>query len=349
MASARRLTSFSHGAGCGCKLGPDQLAEVLAGVSLPAPPRELLVGTDTGDDAAVWRLPDGRGLVATLDYFTPIVDDPYDWGRIAATNALSDVYAMGGTPFLGLNIVNWPIDDLPAEMLARVLQGGVDAATGAGVAVVGGHSITDPEPKYGMVVVGSVDPERMITNATARPGDRLYLTKSLGLGIISTAVKRGVATDELTATAVDLMTTTNAAGSAAMVEARASAATDVTGFGLLGHLHKMLLASGCGASVRAGDVPLIDGVRELARDGVVPGGTQRNHAFVDAATDWAELDLDEQLVLADAQTSGGLLIATADPEALETALVAREVPVACIGEVVEVAAGTVRVEGRLAG
>ena len=344
----RRLTSFSHGAGCGCKLGPEQLAEVLAGVSLPAPPDELLVGTDTGDDAAVWRLPDGRGLVATLDYFTPIVDDPYDWGRIAATNAMSDVYAMGGTPFLGLNIVNWPIDDLPAEMLARVLQGGVDAATAAGVAVVGGHSITDPEPKYGMVVVGSVDPDRMLTNATARPGDRLYLTKPLGLGIISTAVKRGVATDELTATAVDLMTTTNAAGSTAMVEAGASAATDITGFGLLGHLHKMLLASGCGAVVGAGDVPLIDGVRGLARDGVVPGGTQRNHDFVEAATDWAGLDDEEQLVLADAQTSGGLLIATPDPEALEAALAARGVPVASIGEVVEGAAGTIRVEGRLA-
>jgi selenide,water dikinase len=349
MSPERRLTSFSHGAGCGCKLGPGQLAEVLAGVSLPPPPGELLVGTDTGDDAAVWLLPDGRGLVATLDYFTPIVDDPYDWGRIAATNAMSDVYAMGGTPFLGLNIVNWPIDDLPAQMLARVLQGGVDAATGAGVAVVGGHSITDPEPKYGMVVVGSVDPDRMLTNATARPGDRLYLTKPLGLGIISTAVKRGVATDELTATAVDLMTTTNAAGSAAMVEAGASAATDITGFGLFGHLHKMLVASGCGAVVRADHVPLIDGVRGLARDGVVSGGTQRNRDFVDASTDWAQLDQEEQLVLADAQTSGGLLIATPDPEALEAALAARGVPVAQIGTVVEGRAGTIRVEGRLAG
>ena len=275
MGPERRLTSFSHGAGCGCKLGPDQLAEVLAGVSLPAPPGELLVGTDTGDDAAVWRLPDGRGLVATLDYFTPIVDDPYDWGRIAATNAMSDVYAMGGTPFLGLNIVNWPIDDLPTEMLARVLQGGVDAATDAGVAVVGGHSITDPEPKYGMVVVGSVDPDRMLTNASARPGDRLYLTKPIGLGIISTAVKRGVAPDEMTATAVDLMTTTNAAGSAAMVEAGASAATDITGFGLLGHLHKMLDASGCGAIVRAGACPADRrGTRARARR----GGARRHPA-----------------------------------------------------------------------
>jgi selenide,water dikinase len=349
MEGGRRLTSFSHGAGCGCKLGPDQLAEVLRGVSLPTAPPELLVGTDTGDDAAVWRTSDGHALVATLDYFTPIVDDPYDWGRIAATNAMSDVYAMGGTPFLGLNIVNWPVDDLPTEMLGRVLQGGVDAATGAGVAVVGGHSITDPEPKYGMVVVGSVDPDRMFTNASARPGDRLYLTKPLGLGIISTAVKRGVAPADLITTAVDLMTTTNAAGAAAMVEAQASAATDITGFGLLGHLHKMLLASGCGATVRAGDVPLIDGVRGLARDGVVPGGTQRNHDFVDAATDWAGLDREEQLVLADAQTSGGLLIATPDPEALEAALTARGVLVAPIGEVVLGPAGSIRVEGRLAG
>ncbi len=349
MDPGRRLTSYSHGAGCGCKLGPDQLAEVLHGVVLPAAPDELLVGTDTGDDAAVWRLPDGRGLVATLDYFTPIVDDPYDWGRIAATNAMSDVYAMGGTPFLGLNIVNWPVDDLPTEMLGRVLQGGVDAATGAGVAVVGGHSITDPEPKYGMVVVGSVDPDRMFTNAAARAGDHLFLTKPLGLGIISTAVKRGVAPDALIATAVDLMTTTNAAGSAAMVEARASAATDVTGFGLLGHLHKMLLASGAGAVVRAGAVPLIDGVRGLARDGVVPGGTQRNHDFVDAGTDWAGLDREEQLVLSDAQTSGGLLIATPDPVALEAALASRGVLAAPVGEVVVGPAGSIRIEGRLAG
>ena len=281
-----RLTSFSHGAGCGCKLGPDDLAGVLAGLSLPSLPREVLVSAETGDDAAVWSLPDGRALVATLDYFTPIVDDPYDWGRIAATNAMSDVYAMGGAPFLGLNIANWPVDDLPLEMLGQVLQGGIDAAAKAGVAVIGGHSITDPEPKYGMVVLGFVDPERMLTNAAARPGDRLYLTKPLGLGMISTAVKRGVATQEHLATAVDLMTTTNAAGAEAMVDAGASAATDVTGFGLLGHLHKMLLASGHAATVDAAAVPVIPGVGELARGGVVPGGTQRNHAFVDPSTDW---------------------------------------------------------------
>jgi selenide,water dikinase len=344
----RTLTSFSHGAGCGCKLGPDQLAAVLGGLSLPPAGGDLLVGTDTGDDAAVWRLPDGSALVATLDFFTPIVDDPYDWGRIAATNAMSDVFAMGGRPFLGLNIVNWPIDELPEEQLARVLQGGIDAAAAAGVAVAGGHSITDPEPKYGMVVLGLLDPGRMLTNATARPGDRLYLTKPLGLGIVSTALKRGMAGAELVTTAVDLMTTTNAAASEAMVEANASAATDVTGFGLLGHLRKMLLASGFAAVVDAGRVPVLDGVLGLAGADVVPGGTQRNHASVDPSTDWGALELPEQLVLGDAQTSGGLLIATPHPDALEAALAEREVPLARIGEVVEGPAGSIQLTGRLA-
>ena len=166
----RRLTSFSHGAGCGCKLGPEQLSNVLSTLAMPSFSDEVLVGNDTGDDAAVVRLPDGQGLIATLDFFTPIVDAPYDWGRIAATNALSDVYAMGGTPFLALNIVNWPTDDLPLEMLGEVLQGGIDVATKAGVAVAGGHSITDPEPKYGMVALGLTDPDRIVRNSTlARP------------------------------------------------------------------------------------------------------------------------------------------------------------------------------------
>jgi selenide,water dikinase len=347
MQTERRLTSFSHGAGCGCKLGPDQLADVLGGLTLPVPPGDLLVATDTGDDAAVWRLDDGRALVATLDYFTPIVDDPYDWGRIAATNAMSDVYAMGGVPFLGLNIVNWPVDDLPMSMLGRVLQGGADAASAAGVAVVGGHSITDPEPKFGMVVLGFVDPGRMVTNAAARPGDHLYLTKPIGLGMIATALKRGLAPPALVETAVELMTTTNAAASDAMLAAGVRAGTDITGFGLLGHLHKLLLASACAARIDATGVPVIDGVRELARDGVVPGGTQRNHDFVRDATDWGALPESEQLILADAQTSGGMLLATADPHALERELQARSLPVERIGRLVDGTAGTVRVAGRL--
>lgn len=347
MDPAAHLTSFSHGAGCGCKLGPDALAGLLAELSMPAMPDDVLVGTDTGDDAAVWLLDDDRALVATLDYFTPIVDDPYDWGRIAATNAMSDVYAMGGTPFLGLNIANWPVDDLPMDLLARVLQGGIDAAAKAGVAVLGGHSITDPEPKYGMVVLGFVDPHRMLTNAGVRSGDHLFLTKPLGLGIISTAIKRSSATPEHLRVAVDLMTTTNAAPAVAMVEAGAGAATDVTGFGLMGHLHKMLLASGCAATLRAGEVPVIPGVLELARAGVVPGGTERNLAFVTGSTDPGSLDRAEQLVLADAQTSGGLLIATHHPDALVAALADGSVLIADIGVAEPGDAGAITVTGHL--
>jgi selenide, water dikinase len=334
MQTERRLTSYSHGAGCGCKLGPEQLSEVLGTLSLPGVPSEVLVAADTGDDAAVYALDEDRALVATLDFFTPIVDDPYDWGRIAATNAMSDVYAMGGTPFLGLNIVSWPIDDLPAEMLGRVLQGGADAAGAVGVPVLGGHSITDPEPKFGMVVLGFVDPRRMLRNSTAVAGDALVLTKPLGLGMISTAVKRGVATDEMLITAVELMTTPNRAASEAVNEVGADAATDVTGFGLLGHLHRMLLASGVAAEIDASAVPLIDGALDLARSGVVPGGTQRNHAFVAPHVDWGDLDEPEQLLLADAQTSGGLLVATDRPDEMVESMRTRGVMSAVIGSVV---------------
>ena len=347
MLAERRLTSFSHGAGCGCKLGPSDLASLLSSLDLPAPAAEVLVGTDTGDDAAVVRLPGGQALIATLDFFTPIVDDPYDWGRIAATNALSDVYAMGGRPLLALNIVNWPVDDLPLEMLGRVLQGGIDVASAAGVAVLGGHSITDPEPKYGMVAIGLVEPERVVRNSAARAGDHLFLTKPIGLGIVSTAVKRGVATEDLVARAVELMTTLNDRAAEAMLEAGAVAATDVTGFGLMGHLHRMLAASGVAARVDASAVPVIEGVLPLARDGVVPGGTARNHAYVDPHVDWGALERPERMALADAQTSGGLLVAAADAGRLVAALRARDVPFARIGEVVEGPAGRIDVTGRL--
>jgi selenide, water dikinase len=341
----RRLTSFSHGAGCGCKLGPDQLAEVLGGLSLPDVSSDVLVAADTGDDAAVYRIDDDRALVATLDFFTPIVDDPYDWGRIAATNAMSDVYAMGGTPFLGLNIVSWPVDDLPLEMLGRVLQGGIDAASGVGFPVLGGHSITDPEPKYGMVVLGFVDPRRMLRNSTAVTGDTLVLTKPLGLGMISTAVKRGVATEDMLATAVDLMVTPNQVASEAVMEVGADAATDITGFGLLGHLCRMLLASGYGAEIDAGAVPMIRGALDLARSGLVAGGTRRNHAYVDPRVSWGGLAEPEQLLLADAQTSGGLLVATREPEELRAAFDARAVSSAVVGRVIDGVPGAVAVTG----
>jgi len=343
----RRLTSFSHGAGCGCKLGPSDLETVLGTLSLPGVTEDVLVAADTGDDAAVVRIADGQALIATLDFFTPIVDDPYDWGRIAATNALSDVYAMGGRPLLALNIVSWPVDDLPLEMLGQVLQGGIDAASKAGAHVLGGHSITDPEPKYGMVALGLADASRVVRNSTAVPGARLFLTKPLGLGIVSTALKRGTAEPDLVERAVDLMTTLNDAAAEAMVAAGAVAATDVTGFGLLGHLHRMLSASGVAATVDASAVPVLPGVLDLARPDVVPGGTKRNHAFVSPWTDWGELTVPEQMVLADAQTSGGLLIVATDADRLTTELTARRVPIAEIGAVTEGPAGRIAVTGRL--
>jgi selenide,water dikinase len=344
----RRLTSFSHGAGCGCKLGPDDLLTVLEGVTLPPMSADVLVAADTGDDAAVYRLPSGEGLIATLDFFTPIVDDAYDWGRIAATNALSDVYAMGGRPLLALNIVNWPVDDLPLAMLAQVLQGGVDVATAEGVVVAGGHTITDPEPKYGMVALGLVAPDAVVRNSTAPAGAALYLTKPLGLGIVSTAIKRGLADDELVEAAIALMTTTNRAAAEAMRDADAEAATDVTGFGLLGHLHRMLEASGAGAELDAGTIPLMDPrILDLARRDVVPGGTKRNLAYVRMHTDFGDLPEPERLILADAQTSGGLLIAAKHKPSMEAALRDHDVPFARIGTVVAGTPGTLRITGSL--
>jgi selenide,water dikinase len=343
-----RLSKFSHGAGCACKLGPGDLAEVMSHLARPAMPEAVLVASDTGDDAAVYLLPGGQALVLTVDFFTPIVDDPYDWGRIAAANALSDVYAMGGTPALALNLVGWPRDDLPLDLLVRVLEGGSAIASKAGVAVVGGHTITDPEPKYGMAVTGFVDPNRLVRNSTAPAGATLYLTKPLGLGVISTAIKRGVANEEQIWLAVETMTELNAEASEAMVEAGADAATDVTGFGLLGHLRGMLHASGVAAVVDAGAVDILPGVVDLARDGVIPGGTRRNHEFVTPWVTWGELDEVEQLILADAQTSGGLLIASSTPGALEAAFGSRGLHLQRIGRTEEGSPGRIRVTGRVA-
>ena len=315
-----RLTQFSHGAGCACKLSPADLRTVLGlvrAVSAPDDPN-LLVGFDTSDDAAVYRLRDDLAVVVTTDFFTPIVDDPYDWGRIAATNALSDVYAMGGAPLLALNLVGWPREGLPFDLLARVLDGGGDVVREAGALVGGGHSIDDAEPKFGLAVVGTVDPARVLTNREARVGDALVLTKPIGLGVISTAVKRKAGSAELLAEAVRLMTTLNAGARDAALALGDSvhAATDVTGFGLLGHLREMLAGSGLAADVQAAAVPVIDGVRELVAAGMVAGGTLRNHAFVSDTVDWGALAVEEQLLLADAQTSGGLLLAV-DPDAAD--------------------------------
>ena len=344
-----RLTSFSHGAGCACKLGPSQLHEVLTTLEPLPVPLELLVGNETGDDAAVYRLSEDQALVATLDFFTPIVDDAYDWGRIAATNALSDVYAMGGRPIFALNIVAWPVDDLPLDLLGEVLRGGRDVAAAASIPVAGGHSITDPEPKYGMVALGLAHPDRIARNSRVPAGATLILTKPLGLGMISTAIKQGLASSELTRAAVDVMTTLNREASEAMLEVAAEAATDVTGFGLLGHLHEMLLASGVSARIDAGAVPFIPGAVALAREGVVAGGTRRNLEYVAPYVEWGELDEPQRLLLADAQTSGGLLIATTRPDDLVAALDGRGQVHATVGITEAGTPGLISVSGHVDG
>jgi selenide,water dikinase len=344
-----RLTELSHGAGCACKLAPHDLADVLGRLERPTLPAEVLVSAETMDDAAVFRLPDGSALVQSVDFFTPIVDDPFDWGRIAATNALSDLYAMGARPILALNLVAWPVEDLPLDLLARVLEGGAKVAAEAGVAIVGGHSIHDPEPKYGMAVSGLADADRILRNSTAREGARLVLTKPIGTGIISTAVKRGVAEPSQVQAAIDLMTTLNGAASDAILEVGADAVTDVTGFGLLGHLHEMLSASGVAAEVDAGAVPVLPGVMVLARRAVVPGGTRSNREYLDPWVDWGKLPDEQRLILADAQTSGGLLVAVAEQglEGLRAALDSRGVTGAEIGRVVDGDPGRIAVRGRL--
>jgi selenide,water dikinase len=344
-----RLTSLSHGAGCACKLGPSQLGDVLDLLGPSVPSDRVVVSEASGDDAAVYRLPDGTGLVLTIDFFTPLVDDPFDWGRIAAANALSDVYAMGGTPTLALNVAGWPVDVLPLEMLADVLRGGRAVADVAGIAVVGGHTITtEKEPLYGLVAAGLVDLDAIIRNTEARPGMSLVLTKPIGIGMITTAAKRGVASDEQVRAAVDTMTALNADASRAAVANGVRAGTDVTGFGLVGHLRKMLDASGYAATIDAAAVPVLNGVLELAQRDVVAGGTKRNHAWVNATTDWAACTVPEQIVLADAQTSGGLLLATADADALLVVLAAAGSAAWVIGVVTDGEPGHVAVGGRLA-
>ena len=269
---------------------------------------DLLVGSGTGDDAAVYRLDDKIGLVLTVDFFTPITDDPYEFGLVAAANSLSDVYAMGGRPLVALNVVGFPAA-LAGEMLGDVLRGGYDKAAEAQCLIVGGHTVDDNEPKYGLSVVGLVEPGRQVTNAGARPGDVLVLTKPLGTGIVATGCKAGVAPPGSVETAVEIMATLNRAASEAMMEVGVNACTDVTGFGLMGHLTGMLRASGVSATLSASSIPVLPGVAELLEQGVAPGGTHRNQAGVEEYVDWDDaVSEDDRLLLCDAQTSGGLLI-----------------------------------------
>jgi selenide,water dikinase len=298
-----RLTQYASGGGCACKIPPGELEQLVRGLTSHSSP-DLLVGLDDGDDAAVVRIDQRTAVVATADFFTPVVDDAYDWGRIAAANALSDVYAMGGRPVVAVNLVGWPRERLPKELLGEVLRGGSDVAAKAACFVAGGHSIDDPEPKYGMAVTGLVDPDLLLRNDSAVAGLPLTLTKPLGVGVLN---NRHKSTGEVFAHAVESMASLNRDAAGAALAAGARAATDVTGFGLLGHLYKMMRASGTTAVVDAASVPYLDGAREALRDGYVSGGTRRN-------LDWVRPDLssavgpDELLLLADAQTSGGLLV-----------------------------------------
>ena len=277
------------------------------------------MGVATGDDAAVYRLDDGRALVVTADFITPVVDDARMWGRVAAANAVSDVYAMGGRPLLALNLVGWNSEELSIDLLAEVLLGAQDVASEGGFVIAGGHTVDDPEPKFGLAVVGEADPDRLLTNTGFRPGDVLVLTKPLGIGVITTAIKDGTAPDDVVHGALDCMTRLNAEAARVALDAGATGATDVTGFGLLGHLGRAVMESGVDAEIDVGAVPLLEGARALAETGSIPGGSRRNLAWVDERLDRGNHDELDVLLLADAQTSGGLVFG-ASPAAAHEAL-----------------------------
>ncbi len=315
-----RLTQFSHGGGCGCKIAPAVLSDILSQSPMGALPPELLVGTENSDDAAVYRLNDSQALVATTDFFTPIVDDPSDFGRIAATNALSDVYAMGGRPILALAIVGMPLDKLPLEVIGQILQGGQSVCAAAGIPIAGGHSIDVLEPIYGLVALGLVHPDKVKRNADARAGDVLVLGKPLGVGVLSAGLKKGLLSTEGYGQMMRHTTRLNTPGPDLADIPGVHAMTDVTGFGLAGHLLEICRGSGLAAQVRFADLPLVEEAVSLARQGVATGASGRNWKsygeqvrLAPGVEDW------QQKLITDPQTSGGLLVSCA-PEAVEAVL-----------------------------
>jgi selenide,water dikinase len=311
-----RLTSFSHGGGCGCKIAPAVLSEILAKGAPSVVPPQLLVGVETSDDAAVWKLNDTQAIVATTDFFMPIVDDPFDFGAIAATNAISDVYAMGGTPLFALALVGMPVGKLPLDVIRKVLEGGESICAKAGIPVAGGHTIDSVEPIYGLVAIGVVDPRHLKRNAGARPGDRLVLGKPIGVGVMSAALKKDRLTPDGYRAMLDSTTRLNTPGTRLGHAEGVHALTDVTGFGLAGHLLEICRASNVGARVEWPAVPLHPGVLDLAREGLVTGASGRNWAGYGASVDLpAGFGDAERALLADPQTSGGLLVACA-PDAV---------------------------------
>jgi selenide, water dikinase len=309
---AYRLTQYAHGGGCACKIPPGELEETVSMLVPDDAGADLIVGVENGDDGAVVRVGPTLAVVASADFFTPVVDDAYTFGRIAAVNALSDIYAMGGEPLVALNLLGWPRDKLPAELAAEVLRGGLDTGRAAHCHVAGGHSIDDPEPKYGMAVTGTADPARLLRIDTGRPGLPLSLTKPIGTGVLNAWHK---ATGQVSAAAIEVMTTLNAEASRQALAAGISCATDVTGFGLLGHLFKLARASGVTAVVDHSAVPLIEGARAAAAAGHIPGGSRRNLDWVRPHADTGTVGEEDLLLLADAQTSGGLLLAGGLPGA----------------------------------
>ena len=341
-----RLTSLSHGAGCACKLGSAELTEVLRHLPGVDDPR-VLVDAASRDDAAVFLLSPDRALIATTDFFTPIVDDARSWGAIAAANALSDVYAMGGTPLFALNLVAWPRTGLPFALLGEVMAGAAEVAKEAGCLLLGGHSIDDVEPKFGLAVTGEVHPDHLMTNAAGKAGDYLVLTKPLGTGLLTTALKRDRLTEADIAPAISSMRALNAGAARAARAAGVRAATDITGFGLLGHLGNILAGSKLAAELWMENLPALDHAREMTAEGMVPGGTARNLEAASAVTTYAaDVTPAERILLSDAQTSGGLLLAVR-PERLDdllTALKQEGTPsMAVIGRLVEGATGAIRV------
>lgn len=345
--SSIRLTSLSSKGGCGCKIGPADLEEVIRKLPVTATDPNLLVGLDTSDDAGVYRLTDDLAIVQTLDFFTPIVDDPYSFGQVAAANAISDIYAMGGKPITALNIVAFPISTLDKEILTDILRGAADKLKEAGATLVGGHSIDDQEPKFGLAVTGVVHPSKVRTNAGAKAGDKLILTKPIGVGILTSSLKKGLLSEEEISNVTKVMTTLNKTAAETMSSYEVHACTDVTGFGLLGHASEMAKGSNVGLRIQKENVPILNRVRELAEQGVIPGGTKNNFAHLEGDVTFPiGMDQIDQWILCDAVTSGGLLISVANEEAenLLLDLKTNGVDAHLIGEVTAEKSGHVVVE-----
>lgn len=341
-----KLTSLSHKGGCGCKIGPKELQEVLQNLPASIPNNNVLVGLDTSDDAGVYQLNEELAIVQTLDFFTPIVDNPYDFGQVAAANAVSDVYAMGGTPVTALNIVAFPIAQLEKSILSAILEGAKDKLNEASIALVGGHSIDDEEPKFGLSVTGTIHPGKIRTNTGAKPGDKLILTKPIGVGIMTSSLKKGLLSEEEIQLVTKVMTTLNKTAMEVSQSYDINASTDVTGFGLLGHLTEIAQGSDVGVQIDYNSVPVLPRVHELAEAGHIPGGSKSNFQYVEKQIHFAEsLQQIDKWILTDAVTSGGLLLSVPGEEAisLEKALRAKGVDASIIGEVTENTPGKIDV------